>query len=76
VGSGAVRFAIFGLTISSAWANGHATPWRGLLKALHAAGHHATFFERDVAYYAAHRVLHASLKVNRYDTIWMVGRKP
>jgi spore maturation protein CgeB len=57
VGSGAVRFAIFGLTISSAWANGHATPWRGLLKALHAAGHHATFFERDVTYYAAHRDL-------------------
>jgi spore maturation protein CgeB len=57
VGSGAVRFAIFGLTISSAWANGHATPWRGLLKALYTAGHHATFYERDVDYYAAHRDL-------------------
>jgi spore maturation protein CgeB len=54
-----MRVAIFGLTISSAWANGHATPWRALLKGLHAAGHRATFFERDVAYYAAHRDLPA-----------------
>ena len=53
----AMRFVIFGLTISSSWANGHATPWRGLLKALHAQGHQATFFERDVDYYAAHRDL-------------------
>jgi 2-polyprenyl-3-methyl-5-hydroxy-6-metoxy-1,4-benzoquinol methylase len=30
----------------------------------------------DGAYYAAHRVLNAALKINRYDTIWMVARKP
>jgi 2-polyprenyl-3-methyl-5-hydroxy-6-metoxy-1,4-benzoquinol methylase len=30
----------------------------------------------DSAYYALHRVLHATLKINRYDTIWMVARKP
>ena len=30
----------------------------------------------DGAYYAAHRVLNATLKINRYDTIWMVARKP
>jgi spore maturation protein CgeB len=54
-----VRFAIFGLTISSSWANGHATPWRGLLRALSEQGHRATFFERDVDYYAAHRDLSA-----------------
>ena len=30
----------------------------------------------DSAYYAAHRVLNATLKINRYDTIWMVARKP
>ena len=52
-----MRFCIFGLTLSSAWANGHATPWRGLLKALRAAGHQATFFERNTDYYAAHRDL-------------------
>src|SRR5438874_9298927 len=56
-GGGALRFCIFGLTLSSSWANGHATPWRGLLKALHAAGHQATFFERDTEYYATHRDL-------------------
>jgi ubiquinone/menaquinone biosynthesis C-methylase UbiE len=30
----------------------------------------------DGAYYAAHRILHAALKINRYETIWMVARKP
>ena len=30
----------------------------------------------DSAYYAAHQVLCAALKINRYDTIWMVARKP
>ncbi len=50
-----MRFAIFGLTVTSAWANGHATTWRGLLKALKRDGHAVTFFERDVPYYAAER---------------------
>lgn len=54
-----MNFVIFGLTISSAWANGHATPWRALLKGLSGQGHAATFFERDVPYYAAHRDLTA-----------------
>ena len=52
-----MRFAIFGLTLSSAWANGHATPWRGMLRALARMGHHTTFFEKDVAYYREHRDL-------------------
>ncbi len=30
----------------------------------------------DSAYYAAHRALNAVLKINRYDTIWMVAHKP
>ena len=50
-----MNIVVFGLTISSAWGNGHATPWRGLCRALAARGHHVTFFERDVPYYAAHR---------------------
>ncbi len=50
-----MRFVVFGLTVSSSWGNGHATLWRGLCRALHARGHHVTFFERDVTYYAAHR---------------------
>jgi len=54
-----MRLVIFGLTISSSWGNGHATLWRGLCSALARMGHHVTFFEKDVPYYAAHRDLHA-----------------
>lgn len=52
-----MNIAIFGLTISSSWGNGHATLLRGLFKALTARGHTIVFFERDVPYYAAHRDL-------------------
>jgi spore maturation protein CgeB len=50
-----VKLVIFGLTISSAWGNGHATLWRGLCRALAERGHDITFYERDVPYYSAHR---------------------
>jgi spore maturation protein CgeB len=50
-----MRLVIFGLTLSSSWGNGHATLWRGLLKALAARGHTAIFYEKDVAYYAGAR---------------------
>jgi len=50
-----MRFVIFGLTVSSSWGNGHATLWRGLLKALAARGHTIIFYEKDVPYYAATR---------------------
>jgi spore maturation protein CgeB len=53
-----MKFAIFGLTVSSSWGNGHATLWRGLVRALVAAGHEVTFFERDVPYYATTRDLY------------------
>lgn len=52
-----MRIVIFGLTISSSWANGHATLWRGLCKYLVLSGHSVTFFERDVPYYANDRDL-------------------
>jgi spore maturation protein CgeB len=52
-----MRIVIFGLSVSSAWGNGHATLWRGLISALDAAGHHVVFFERDVPYYRTHRDL-------------------
>jgi spore maturation protein CgeB len=52
-----MKVVVFGLTISSAWGNGHATLWRGLCRALHARGHDVVFFERDVPYYASHRDL-------------------
>jgi spore maturation protein CgeB len=47
-----MHFVIFGLTVSSSWGNGHATLWRGLLKAMSRRGHTAVFYERDVPYYS------------------------
>jgi spore maturation protein CgeB len=52
-----MKLLIFGLSVSSSWGNGHATLWRGLIKALAARGHRVVFFERDVPYYAEHRDL-------------------
>lgn len=52
-----MRIVIFGLTVSSAWGNGHATLWRSLINALAASGHEVTFFERDAPYYRSHRDL-------------------
>lgn len=53
-----MKLVIFGLTVSSSWGNGHATLWRGLIRALTGQGHHVVFFERDVPYYATTRDLH------------------
>jgi spore maturation protein CgeB len=53
-----MKLVIFGLTISSSWANGHATVWRALCKVLTRRGHRVVFFERDVPYYASQRDLH------------------
>jgi spore maturation protein CgeB len=61
-----MRLVIFGLTVSSSWGNGHATIWRALCSALAKRGHHVTFFERDVSYYAAHRDLSSSTE---YDVV-------
>ncbi len=52
-----MKLSIFGLSVSSSWGNGHATLWRGLLRALARRGHRITFFEKDVPWYAAHRDL-------------------
>lgn len=46
-----MHFVIFGLTVSSSWGNGHATLWRGLLKALARRGNTVVFYEKDVSYY-------------------------
>jgi len=48
---------VFGLSVSSSWGNGHATLWRGLIKALGGLGHRVVFFERDQPFYASHRDL-------------------
>jgi len=52
-----MKLVVFGLTVSSSWGNGHATLWRGLIRALAARGHRVVFFERDVPYYAFTRDL-------------------
>lgn len=50
-----MHLVIFGLAISSSWGNGHATLWRGFVRALTKASHTVSFYERDVPYYAAAR---------------------
>jgi spore maturation protein CgeB len=47
-----MHFVIFGLSVSSSWGNGHATLWRGMLRALARRGHTAVFYEKEVPYYA------------------------
>jgi spore maturation protein CgeB len=48
---------IFGLSITSAWGNGHATTYRALVRALAQRGHRVRFFERDMPWYADNRDL-------------------
>jgi spore maturation protein CgeB len=48
---------IFGLSITSAWGNGHATTYRALVRALANRGHRVRFLERDMPWYAEHRDL-------------------
>ena len=50
-----MKIVIFGLSVTSAWGNGHATLLRGLFRARHNGGHQVHFFERDTPYYAPHR---------------------
>jgi spore maturation protein CgeB len=52
-----MKLVVFGLTVTSSWGNGHATLWRGLIRALSRRGCQVVFFERDTAFYAAHRDL-------------------
>jgi spore maturation protein CgeB len=53
-----LKIVVWGLTVSSSWGNGHATLWRGLIRALSRAGHQVVFVERDQPWYADHRDLH------------------
>jgi spore maturation protein CgeB len=53
----ALKITIFGLTLSSSWGNGHATPYRAILRALKRQRHTITFYEKDVDYYRRHRDL-------------------
>jgi spore maturation protein CgeB len=50
-----MRIAFFGSSLVSAYWNGAATYYRGLVKELHRRGHHVTFFEPDAFERQAHR---------------------
>lgn len=50
-----MHIVIFGLTLSSSWGNGHATPWRAIIRGLHQNGCRVTFYEKDADYYAKRR---------------------
>jgi spore maturation protein CgeB len=49
------RLVILGLSVTSAWGNGHATTYRALLRGLEQLGHEVLFLERDVPWYAENR---------------------
>jgi spore maturation protein CgeB len=50
-----MKIVFFGLTITSAWGNGHATTYRSLIKALARRGHSISFIEKDVEWYRDNR---------------------
>lgn len=52
-----MKIVVLGLTITSAWGNGHATTFRSLLRALARRGHAITFIEKDVEWYRSNRDL-------------------
>lgn len=51
------NIAFFGSSLVSAYWNGAATYYRGIIKALHELGHHTTFFEPDAFERQEHRDL-------------------
>src|SRR3954447_9997943 len=51
------RIAFFGSSLVSAYWNGAATYYRGLIRALHARGHQVTFYEPDAYERQSHRDL-------------------
>jgi spore maturation protein CgeB len=50
-----MNIVFIGLSLSSAWGNGHATTFRSLIPGLVELGHTVQFLERDVPWYADHR---------------------
>ena len=51
----AIRIAFFGSSLVSAYWNGAATYYRGIIRALHERGHRVTFYEPDAFDRQAHR---------------------
>ena len=72
-----LNIVILGLSITSSWGNGHATTFRGLVKALNKEGHKVTFLERDTPWYASHRDMPAPefCQVYLYETVMELQEK-
>jgi spore maturation protein CgeB len=71
-----VKITILGLSITSAWGNGHATNYRALVRALHGRGDRVTFLERDMPWYAEHRDLQAppGCETHLYESVDALSR--
>lgn len=54
-----MNIAFFGSSLVSAYWNGAATYYRGIIRALHARGHHVTFYEPDAFGRQTHRDMEA-----------------
>ncbi len=52
-----MNLVVLGLSLTSAWRNGHAATYRLLLREFAARGHDVVFLERDLPWYAANRDL-------------------
>jgi spore maturation protein CgeB len=52
-----LKIVFLGLSITSSWGNGHATTYRGLMRALCRRGHRVLFLERETPWYRDHRDL-------------------
>jgi spore maturation protein CgeB len=50
-----LKLAVFGLSITCSWGNGHATTYRSLLRAFAERGHEVVFFEWDAPWYRGDR---------------------
>ena len=66
-----MNIVVLGLSLSSAWGNGHAVTFRALLRAMAERGHDILFLERDAPWYAAHRDLPspAFCRLELYDAV-------
>ena len=65
-------YVFLGLSITSSWGNGHATTYRGLVRALCRRGHQVLFLECDKPWYRANR----DLRDTRFGTVCLYDDVP
>ena len=73
-----MNIAWFGSSLVSAYWNGAATYYRGLVRALHERGHRVTFFEPDAYERQVERLLASSDYVEHWTNYWdaiLLGRE-